>query len=78
MNTQKNKATVSLNAAPFQTIVDASRTTGLSQYYLRIGCRDGSVPHVKSGRTFLVNIPALLRKLDAESFGGEYHGQADC
>lgn len=54
---------------PFQKIADASKTTGLSQYYLRRGCRDGSVPHTKSGQTFFVNIPALLRQLGAD--GGE-------
>ena len=68
MNIAKSEAT------PFQTIVDASRTTGLSQFYLRTGCKDGSVPHIRSGRVYLVNVPALLRKLDAESIGGENNG----
>lgn len=49
--------------APFQKIPDACRTTGLSQYFLRRGCRDGSIPHVKSGPTYYVNIPALLEQL---------------
>ena len=52
---------------PFQKIPDASKTTGLSQYYLRNGCKDGSVPHIKSGTVYLVNIPALLRKLGVEN-----------
>lgn len=52
---------------PFQKIVDAVKTTGLSAYFLRQGCRDGSVPHIKSGSVYFVNIPALLRKLGAES-----------
>ena len=52
---------------PFQKIADAVKTTGLSAYFLRQGCRDGSVPHVKSGGTYYVNVAALLRKLDAES-----------
>ena len=38
-------------AAPFQKIPDACKTTGLSQYFLRKGCKDGSFPHVKSGQT---------------------------
>lgn len=54
---------------PFQKIGEAARTTGLSTYFLRNGCKDGSVPHVKSGTVYLVNVPALLRKLDAESTG---------
>lgn len=51
---------------PFQKISDAVKITGLSAYFLRQGCRDGSVPHVKSGTTYFVNIPALLRKLGAD------------
>lgn len=49
-------------AAPFQRIPDACRITGLSQYYLRKGCRDGSIPHIKSGQTYYINVPALLEK----------------
>lgn len=51
---------------PFQKIADAVKTTGLSAYFLRQGCRDGSVPHIRSGTTYFVNIPALLRKLGAD------------
>ncbi|MBS6217156.1 MAG: hypothetical protein KH704_09560 [Clostridiales bacterium] len=50
---------------PFQTIEQACKTTGLSMYYLRRGCWDGTVPHVKSGRVYYINIPALLRSLGA-------------
>ena len=50
---------------PFQKIPEASRTTGLSQYYLRNGCKDGTIPHVKSGTVYLVNVPALLKMLGA-------------
>lgn len=56
---------------PFQKIKDACATTGLSQHYLRQGCKDGTVPHVMSGTTYYVNIPALLAKLNAEIGGGE-------
>lgn len=55
-----------MNNTPFQKIADAVKTTGLSAYFLRQGCRDGSVPHIKSGTTYFVNIPALLRKLGAD------------
>ena len=49
--------------APFLKIREAATVTGLSQFYLRKGCRDGSIPHVKSGTVYLVNVPALLKKL---------------
>lgn len=48
---------------PFMKIKDACAATGLSQYFLRQGCRDGSVPHIKSGPTYYVNVPALLEQL---------------
>lgn len=51
--------------APFQKIPDACRITGLSQFFLRNGCKDGSIPHIKSGGAYYVNIPALLKKLEA-------------
>lgn len=55
---------------PFLKIQDAVRVTGLSAYFLRQGCRDGSVPCVRSGRTYFVNVSALLRKLNAEAPNG--------
>ncbi len=57
---------MNITEAPFQKIPAASKTTGLSQYFLRQGCRDGSIPHIRSGRTFLINVPALLKKLGAD------------
>lgn len=51
---------------PFAKIRDAATITGLSQFYLRQGCKDGTVPHVRSGGTYYINIPALLAKLNQE------------
>ena len=51
---------------PFQKIPEACKTTGLSTYFLRKGCRDGTVPCVKSGTVYLVNVPKLLRQLGVE------------
>ena len=53
--------------SPFQTIPDATRTTGLSQYYLRTGCVKGTVPHIKCGMKYMINVPALLEMLNADS-----------
>ena len=52
---------------PFLSIERACEVTGLSQYYLRNGCRSGEIPCIKAGRVYRVNVPALLRKLDALS-----------
>lgn len=56
---------------PFRKIKDAATATGLSQFYLRRGCQNGTVPHVKSGGVYYVNVPALLRQLGAEKAAGE-------
>lgn len=51
----------------FQKLKEACETTGLSQFYLRRGCKAGTIPHVKSGSTYYVNVPALLEKLGHDS-----------
>lgn len=58
-----------MKGAPYQKIADACRSTGLSQYFLRKGCKDGTIPHVKSGRTYFVCVPAMLDKLEREQLG---------
>ena len=63
-----------MNDAPFQSIREACRSTGLSQCYLRSGCRDGSVPHIMSGTKYLVDVPALLAKLRDSTSGVEGEG----
>lgn len=52
---------------PWQSLTNTSKTTGLSTYYLRRGCKAGTVPHTMSGNRYMVNVPALLEMLDAES-----------
>lgn len=52
---------------PFQKIAEACKTTGLSWYYLRQGCKDGTIPRVKSGGVYYINIPALLKTLDKDT-----------
>lgn len=52
--------------APFQRVPAACRITGLSQTYLRAGCKDGTIPHIKSGSIYYINVPALLKKLNDE------------
>lgn len=51
---------------PFQKIAEACKTTGLSQYFLRQGCKDGTIPHVKSGGIYYINVPALLEALNEQ------------
>lgn len=54
---------------PYQKIPEACKSTGLSQYFLRNGCKNGTVPHVKSGPTYYIDVPVLLERLRGESNG---------
>lgn len=51
----------------FQTIAEASRTTGLSQYFIRHGCWDNTIPHVRAGAKYLINVTAMLQRLNEQS-----------
>ncbi len=60
---------------PFQSIAQACKSTGLSQYYLRKGCKDGTIPHVMSGTKYYINCPALLRQLGVDNTASEESNQ---
>lgn len=62
----KVKAITDRNA-PWQSIKDASYSTGMSQYYIRQGIANGDIPHIRSGSKFLVNVPRLLEKLEQQA-----------
>lgn len=63
-----------MSTVPFQKIAEACRTTGLSQYFLRRGCKDGTIPHIKSGSTYYINVPELLGRLNADGTTAARHG----
>ena len=52
--------------ATWQTISVASRQTGLSCYFLRNGCINGTVPHIKVGREYKINMELLRKQLSGE------------
>lgn len=52
MNVKK----ASQEGTPFCSISEAARRTGLSTYFFRQGVKDGSIPHIKSGRSIFVNL----------------------
>lgn len=62
---------VDMPVAPLQDIDNTSRLTGASKYFIRNGCRDGSIPHIKSGSKYLVNLPLFLEMLDRMSKEGK-------
>ena len=55
----------------FCSIKEACKATGLSQYYLRRGCKAGTIPHVVVGTKFMINVPLLLQRLNEESSGAK-------
>lgn len=46
--------------SPFMTIAKTATYTGFSQFSIRNGCKDGSVPHVMEGTKYLVDVEAFL------------------
>ncbi len=60
----------------FQTIRQTAKLGILSEYNLRLRLAQGRLPGVYSGNRFMVNVPMLMQKLDAESEqGGEVNAQ---
>ena len=57
------QVTESKQVTPFMKIGAASRATGLSQYFLRQGCKDGSVPHIRSGTKIFIDYEHAIAKL---------------
>ncbi len=53
--------------APYQSIANAARLTGLSSGYLRAGCRDGKIACLRVGKEYRICMSLLLRQLEAES-----------
>ena len=53
----------------FIKIREAVQETGLSAYYLRNGCKDGTIPHIKSGRVLYIDVDALMQQLHEQARG---------
>ena len=62
------KRNTDLNA-PYQSIKNTSFLTGLSQGYIRNGCKTGTIPHIMIGTEYRINVPALLAQLNDTSTG---------
>ena len=58
-------------APRFASLRDAARITGLSECFLRSGCKSGALPHLRSGRKYMLDMAALYRRLDEMSGGKE-------
>ena len=58
---------IQFSGPPYQSIPETTKTTGLGIPFLRKGCRDGSIPHIKVGQKYMINVPLLLQQLEAQS-----------
>ena len=59
--------TITDRNAPYQGIAQASFVSGMSQYYIRQGILNGTIPHIRSGNKYLVNVPAFIEQLNQQS-----------
>ena len=70
----KKENTQAVNtSAPFQSVKNAARITGLSEFFLRNGLKAGTIPFVKSGNKYLIHVPRLLEQLNATVHAPEIH-----
>ncbi len=61
-----NKAKNDLSA-PFLCINDAARASGMSRDYIRKGVKSGKIPHVLSGKAYMINMRRFFDMLENES-----------
>ena len=57
----------------FVGIREFCRLSGVSQFAVRLRVREKTLPFIRSGKSYLVNVSAALELLDQESRGGNSH-----
>ena len=67
MRTKKNPKPAVIKDKPYLTIRETCNLTGLSQHFLREGCKTGEIPHFMSGNVYMINISLLKEYLDEKS-----------
>ena len=55
----------------YLSIKDTCRETGLSQYYLRTGCKSNSIRHIRSGIKILIDVDALEKAIKADELNSK-------
>lgn len=53
--------------AIFQPISGAAAITGISTKAIRQGCREGTIPHIRVGSDYRINLPLWIKKLNEAS-----------
>ena len=52
------------------TLQEAAKRTGLAYNYLRKGCMEGTIVHIRCGNKYLVNLEKLVDKMNGEEEAG--------
>ena len=63
----RNRTPVANQNKPFQIIPEFIQTSGLSEYYVRKEVKNGTIPHIRSGKTIFINVPLAMERLNRES-----------
>lgn len=62
----KGEKTLELKRVNMITLLEASRLTGLTYDHLRKYCLNGTYPHIKVGKKYLINYDKLVQILNGE------------
>lgn len=60
----------------FKSIAETSKATGLSQHFLYNGCRNGTIPCIKSGKKYLLIPEQVLEVLRPQVNSSETQNKA--
>ena len=51
----------------FRPIIECSDPSGISQYFIRQGVKEGWIPHIRCGNKVMVNYPKFIEILNERS-----------
>lgn len=54
---------------PFCGIPEAARRSGLSEFFIRRGCREGWVPCIKTGEKYMIDFSGLVEAMSRRARG---------
>ncbi len=48
----------------YVSVPEASKLSGLSEYFIRSRAKSGDIPHIMAGNKFVINYPKMLAYLE--------------
>lgn len=49
----------------YMSVTEASKLSGLSEYFIRSRAKSGDIPHIMAGNKFVINYPKMLAYLES-------------